>query len=353
MSKEKEKKTKVKTINDSLEKDVVSVVMTFYGAEQFIYRAITSVGQQWTDDNFKIEFILVDDKSKDNSRKIVEDYAKWYYTEENKEQNDISFRIIEPEENLGCGGARKFGIDATTGDYIMFLDADDYYINKDFVKRAYHTMIDENPDIIEYGIIYNQQDGSKNNSASNQRLVIENPVQALVLMFSNNLIKFNVWSKCYKREIVMSFPYSITRTFEDVRTTPTWCHNAKKIIIEPTCEINYRVSGGSIIHADPMKTRIETITAIAENFEKFKGEYQILKAMYTRSMVDIKALMENHSSNDPGFNEMSRLNTYMLSFLYPSNYKDYVYHVEDDPELHPELKPTEEKNEENVKKVEN
>jgi hypothetical protein len=52
--------------------------------------------------------------------------------------------------------------------------------------------------------------------------------------------------------------------------------------------------------------------------------------MYTRALVDLKALLHNHSSNDDGFNEMSRLNTYMLSFIYPNNYKQMTYHIEDE-----------------------
>ena len=66
---------------------------------------------------------------------------------------------------------------------------------------------------------------------------------------------------------------------------------------------------------------------------RFKDDFNVLKAMYGRSMVDLEALLHNHSSNDEGFNEMSRLNTLMLSYLYPNQYKDLTYHIEDDPEL--------------------
>ena len=56
----------------------------------------------------------------------------------------------------------------------------------------------------------------------------------------------------------------------------------------------------------------------------------ILKAMYGRAMVDLEAVLHNHSSNDPGFNEMSRLNTKMLSKIYPKRYKELTFHIEDE-----------------------
>ena len=119
----------------------VSIITTFYNAEKFIINAIHSVNQQIIN-GFDLEYIIVDDKSPDKSRTIVEQYI-------NNHGNDkIIFRILTPDENLGCGGARKFGIDNATGDYFMFLDADDYYMHKDFVYRALNDIRKEQADIV-------------------------------------------------------------------------------------------------------------------------------------------------------------------------------------------------------------
>ena len=307
----------------------ISIITTFYNAEQFIVNAINSIAQQIISDDFCIEYVIVDDKSEDNSRNLIEKYFN-----SNPVSEKLQVILITPDNNLGCGGARKYGIDNATGDYYMFLDADDYYINRDFVKRAFETIEAENADIVEYGILFNQPNGNQQVNKVNEKIVCENnPMLAELLLFNDNIIKFNVWTKIYKRHIVESYPYSTERTFEDVRTVPLWIANAHKIVIMPSVEINYRAAGGSIIRNDMIKTRIGTITAIASLFEIFKNEPKILKAMYKRSMVDLEATLNNHSSKDPGFNEMSRLNTYMLSFLYPNNYKEMTYHVEDDLEL--------------------
>ena len=311
--------------------DKISIITTFYNAQTFIGNAIASVLGQKVPDGCEIEYVLVDDKSQDNSRNIVENIIN------NTSKENFKFKLVEPENNLGCGGARKFGIENSTGNYFMFLDADDYYIHLDFVENAYNTITSENADVVEYGVIYNQQNGQQSNSTSPQKIVITDPHDMEIALFKDNLIKFNVWSKMYTRKIVESYPYSTVRTFEDVRTIPIWISNCNKVVIMPIPQINYRAASNSIIRTNWVDTRLGTISAIAELFPRFKDDRQLLKAMYTRSMIDLEAIMNNKSSECEGFDEMSKLNTYMLKFIYPDKWKDLTYNVEMDPELNPDL----------------
>lgn len=311
--------------------DKISIITTFYNAQTFIGNAIGSVLGQKVPDGCEIEYVLVDDKSQDNSRNIVENIIN------NTSKENFKFKLVEPEINLGCGGARKFGIENATGNYFMFLDADDYYIHLDFVENAYNTITSENADVVEYGVIYNQQNGQQSNSTSPQKIVLTDPHDMEIALFKDNLIKFNVWSKMYTRKIVESYPYSTVRTFEDVRTIPVWISNCNKVVIMPIPQINYRAASNSIIRTNWVDTRLGTISAIAELFPRFKDDRQLLKAMYTRSMIDLEAIMNNKSSECEGFDEMSKLNTYMLKFIYPDKWKDLTYNVEMDPELNPDL----------------
>jgi len=320
--------------------DVISVITTFYNAEAFIWNALNSVNQQIID-GFDFEYVIVDDRGTDRSREIVENFIKTNVPDDRKDK----WKIYTPEQNLGCGGARKYGIEHAIGDFFMFLDADDYYMHTNFMLNAYTTITKENADIVEYGVIFNQANGQQVNNTASQKYVIENnPSLAEIALFKDNLIKFNVWSKIYRRWVVESYPYSEVRTYEDVRTIPVWVSNAKKIVIMPTAEINYRAASGSIIRTDMIQTRLGTITAIAELFPRFKDDYNVLKAMYGRAMVDLEAMLHNHSSNDEGFNEMSRLNTTMLSYLYPKNYKEMTYNI--DLEQEAKAKEEAEKNKE-------
>lgn len=313
----------------------ISVITTFYNAEQFLLNAVNSVWQQQLPEGVEVEYVIVDDKSQDNSRKMIEDYVS------ERKKPLFTWKIVEPEKNLGCGGARKFGIENATGDYFMFLDADDYYMHTDFIFRAYVDINREGADVCEYGVIYNQQDGRQTNSTAPQKIVLTNTHDMELALFRDNLIKFNVWSKIYTRKIVMSHEYSDARTFEDVRTIPIWISNCKKVAIMPSPEINYRAAQNSIIRNNWVDTRLGTISAIAELFPRFKDDYQLLKAMYGRSMIDLEALMNNKSSECEGFDEMSKLNTYMLKFIYPNDWQSKVYNIEEDQELHPEKRDEE------------
>ena len=301
--------------------DKISIITTFYNAQTFIGNAIGSVLGQKVPDGCEIEYVLVDDKSQDNSRKLVENIIN------NTSKENFEFKLVEPETNLGCGGARKFGIENATGNYFMFLDADDYYIHLDFVENAYNTITSENADVVEYGVIYNQQNGQQTNSTAPQKIVLTDPHDMEIALFKDNLIKFNVWSKIYTRKIVESYPYSTRRTFEDVRTIPVWISNCNKVVIMPIPQINYRAASNSIIRTNWVDTRLGTISAIAQLFPRFKDDRQLLKAMYTRSMIDLEAIMNNKSSECEGFDEMSKLNTYMLKFIYPEKWMDLKYKV--------------------------
>ena len=303
-------------------KDKVSVITTFYNAQDFIEIALESIRKQKFD-GFDLEYVIVDDHSPDGTREKVEEFIR---------TNELNgdWKLVTPEKNLGCGGARRFGIENATGDYFMFLDADDYYINPDFIYRAHRDIIEEHADIVEYGIVFNHANGKKNNHAAPKKLVINNnPHLAELAIFRDNFIKFNVWTKIYKREIVMSYKYSDQRTFEDVMTIPVWVANAKRIVIMPSIEINYRAATQSIIRTNWNDTRLGTISAIASHFPKWKDDYEVLKAMYGRAMIDLEAMLNNHSSENEGFNEMSKLNTFMLKYLYPDTWAEKVFDIEE------------------------
>lgn len=332
--------------------DTVSVVMTFYNAERFLEQAMLSVVNQVTAaegmEQIQIDFVLVNDCSTDNSDKIAKAVIDAYKkkTADNG-WTPININYITSEKNLGCGGARKLGIENAVGDYIMFLDADDYYINLDFVTRAHFFIKKENADIVEFGVRMNQEGQAPVNSVVQQSLkIINRDDSAEIAMFNDNIIKFNVWSKIYKKSIVDSHPYSDSRTFEDVRTVPYWLRAAKEILVINTVEVNYRASSGSIIRENIVDTRLGTISAIASLFPDFKNNINVLKAMYNRAMVDINALCNGHSEENEGFSAMSKLNTEMLKYIYPNAWAELTFNP-DVPELYKEQKQYIDKNVQN------
>lgn len=288
--------------------------MTVYNAETTIGRAVESILKQRTDD-VDIEFILVNDGSTDSSMVVAERLIS-----ERPDNSHIAYKSVEVSENMGCGYARAVGIDTATGDYFMFLDADDYYINDDFVRAAVLTLIDNKADIVEYGVRVRDLNGRLKNSVVKESFGIENnPKQALISLYKENAIKFNVWNKIYTRKVVQSYPYSREREFEDVRTIPQWLMRADKIVIINSVEVNYSAQRNSIVNSGGTKSRLGTVKAMVETLNDVHDK-DVIKAMYERAMVDISVVMDGKSSLDDDFDEMSKYNEMFLIKLFGQNH---------------------------------
>lgn len=116
-------------------KGLVTVVLPIYNVEQYLDRCINSVVNQ----TYKnLEIILVDDESPDNCPKMCDEWAKM----------DSRIKVIH-KKNQGLGYARNTGIDSATGEYIYFVDSDDY-IAMDTIELAYKAAAENNADIFPF-----------------------------------------------------------------------------------------------------------------------------------------------------------------------------------------------------------
>ena len=114
----------------------ISIIVPVYNVEKYLKRCIDSIlNQSFT--NF--ELILVDDGSTDNSGKIIDEYAI----------KDERIKVIH-KENGGQGSARNRGLDIAKGNYIGFVDSDDW-IHKDMYKCMYKIINEDNTDIVQVG----------------------------------------------------------------------------------------------------------------------------------------------------------------------------------------------------------
>ena len=123
----------------------ISIIVPVYNVEKYLDRCINSLVNQ-TYNN--IEIILVDDKSPDNSPELCNKWAK----------KDSRIKVIHKEKNEGLGFARNTGIENATGDYITFVDSDDYLANN-AVEKALEAIINTNADIAIYGCQKVNQNG--------------------------------------------------------------------------------------------------------------------------------------------------------------------------------------------------
>ena len=105
-----------------MEENKVSIIIPVYNAEKFIGKTIESVLNQ-TYKNWEI--LIFNDKSKDNSLKIIKKYSK----------KDKRIKVVDSKENVGVVAARNKLIEIATGEFIAFLDADDYWKQNKLEKQ--------------------------------------------------------------------------------------------------------------------------------------------------------------------------------------------------------------------------
>lgn len=124
----------------------VSVIIPVHNTEKFIEKCLDSVCNQTLSD---IEIICINDASTDNSLEILKRYAA----------KDDRIKVVNFEENKGAAAARNTGIDAATGEYIGFVDSDDF-IDAEFYEKLYNKAVDENADVAKGNIYdYNGETG--------------------------------------------------------------------------------------------------------------------------------------------------------------------------------------------------
>ena len=110
----------------------ISVIVPVYNVEKYLTKCVDSIMNQTYKD---LEIILVDDGSTDNSGKICDEYVK----------KDKRFKVIH-KKNGGLSDARNVGIKNSTGEYLSFIDSDDY-IDNDMIECLYNACIKNNADI--------------------------------------------------------------------------------------------------------------------------------------------------------------------------------------------------------------
>lgn len=121
---------------DLLEKNLVSIIIPSYNRRKYLEEAIESVLKQTYENK---EIIIVDDCSKDGTEEHITE----------KYRNNTRIKFYKNKENSGAGVSRKNGYDKSKGNYIIFMDDDDYYTNDDFIERAIEILkLKENISIV-------------------------------------------------------------------------------------------------------------------------------------------------------------------------------------------------------------
>ena len=187
-------------------KALISVIVPIYNVEKYLAKCIDSIIEQSYDN---LEIILVDDGSPDRCPQICDTYAK----------KDSRIRVVH-RKNGGLSAARNNGIDIASGDYIMFVDSDDY-INPLMVEILYNNLKEKNADMSicnvetfteEYEAVHNIRKGNK---TIKKGVVKGKEILQKKLFEENNWVWVVAWNKLYKKALFDDVRYPEHKIHED------------------------------------------------------------------------------------------------------------------------------------------
>lgn len=214
----------------------ISVIIPIYNVEDYLEECIDSVIEQ----SYKnLEIILINDGSKDNSGMICDAYAL----------NDKRIKVIH-KENGGLSDARNNGVKAATGDYIMFLDSDDYWDGKDVISNIVNNLNQTKADILVFGYKkYFEEDNFFIDASSigdREKITGQSKKNAFSYLMQQNLYISSACSKIIKRKLLDNLYFEKGATSEDIEWSARLAIKAEKFDYYNENFYIYRQRSGSI-----------------------------------------------------------------------------------------------------------
>ena len=287
---------------------MISIVVPIYNVEKYLEKCLDSILAQ---DYFDYEVLLINDGSKDNSEEICLRYAS-------KHQNFSYYK----KENGGLSDARNYALPFTKGEYICFIDSDDY-IRKDYLSKLYEKAQEDNSDIVicDYYDKYEDKEILRKGKAN----INDNEIKDYLLSPPN------AWNKLYKKELFINnnIEYAKGLYYEDLATTPLLLLNAKKISYVEEALYYYIQRSGSIMNQveyNPKNDDIFEVLNIITNYYKKHHKYDEYKDEFeyiaiTRLLHDYVLRIYKYPQAKDGINKAIEY----MSINYP-NFKNNKYY---------------------------
>lgn len=221
----------------------LSVIAPYYKCSAYIYACLRSLDEvllRLDLVKIPIEVLIVDDFNDESEVQILQDTISIL-------KNENRFRVIRPNQNLGLSDARNFGVEHAEGEYIFFLDSDDY-INSHNLKEIIETLKAVKTDIIYFNshTFETENDWREMAKFSFQPRCMVNTDDYLVGQYLQDCT-FYAWRFIVKKYIVEQVKFHSRLYMEDIATTPIILSKSKNIWYEPISVVNYRIRPNSIM----------------------------------------------------------------------------------------------------------
>ena len=296
-----------------MEKYKISIIVSIYNTEKYLEKCIDSLLNQ-TYQN--LEIILIDDCSKDDSFKIMQKYAK----------KDKRIVLIKNEENLGLARSRNKALDLVTGDYIGFIDSDDY-IPLNYYEILYKNISANDLVVCDINLVYEKGNNlTKCGTKDNQ-----------IINIINNGLAASACNKLFKKELFNQVRYPDGIINEDVAVILPILANAKKVKYTDETYYNYIQRESSIQNSSIDRKRFDifkTVEMALNNIKKKEYKEGIIFNQIILLLLFVLPREEKFTKRYKLLKEYSKLskkytiskNKYYLEFLSNQGFKHQLYY---------------------------
>lgn len=257
-----------------MENKCISIIIPVYNCEKYISRCLRSIINQ-TYKNLQI--IVVNDGSTDNTLNICEDIAR----------NDSRIEIYS-KENGGVSSARNLGLKKVKGDYISFVDADDFLEVNMFSKMIY-SLKDEDLIVCNFYIV--DEKGNKENGKSIPNVIL-NKNETLIELLLNRLIIGALWNKLFKKSILENVEFNTSYTIgEDLLFEFFAINNSKKIKFISDKLYNYYVNSNNVTSTSNYK-KWDQVIEICNIIRKSISDKELIQYMDIKEFKTYRLIIE-------------------------------------------------------------
>lgn len=230
----------------------VSVIVPVYNTEKYLKKSIDSLLKQNFED---YEIIVINDLSPDNAEEIIKSY------------NDKKIVYIKNKTNKGIGYNRNLGIKKAKGEYVCFIDSDDY-VKEDFISKMYNYSKENNLDLCVCDYVNVDEDGNKLKEFNLSDFCITNYEENNKILCEINLAP---WNKLYKKDMLVKnkIEFSETLKYEDLSFVALSIKNSKKI-----GKINEQLNYYTIHNNSETTTRDKRVFDIFKQLDIVRNEYK-------------------------------------------------------------------------------
>lgn len=263
-------------------KDTISVIVPVYNVAAYLPQCLDSILGQ---DHENLEVILIDDGSKDASGLICDQYAA----------ADSRVRVIH-QQNGGAAAAKNAGLRVASGEYLSFVDSDDY-LEPNVYGYMLEVLKSEGADAAQFAFRDVYQQRSEDQVFCSGRSVVDG--KAYLLRFPTDWTCALLWNKLYRRGLFDGVFFEEGHKIDDEYFTYQGILNARTVVCDQRIIYNYRRRASSVMLSPESQSRVvlDRIDAVAKRRQRVIRRFPELRKDFDVSFLDALVYMSEYPDN--------------------------------------------------------